>query len=413
MTFYERIQRSASQKLRWAAFFMAYPFWIVIQNISFYFMIYFYTTASRYHVKLFRVGSLMSIAAVIMAIAAITSAIGAQIKLGHVFFLNTFSVLPNYIYWATLIIGIGNICCKVIKLMDLYKMIFWGVIFSVVSYHILNPIFDLIPIYKNPSPNSFAFVLIIFGPIATSYLHEKKKNLLYTIIFIIALTLAGFLSGSRSGSILTLVGCFMVLSLKSWVSMIIVAFMGIFLSIATPQILENQTVKNSIRNLNERTYTLLYETDETLETDRSYLTRLALIEKSMSIFKEHPLTGVGVGNFTKVEFDIQFDFEGGQYLESKEESIAVGTSAHNSYINFLSEGGILLFIPILFLMFYPIFYFVIKFNQIEGTERPLFIAIIMMCIHSWFISGMLNVYAWFLLAIANSYIIYKRPTRQL
>ncbi|MCC7532438.1 MAG: O-antigen ligase family protein [Bacteroidia bacterium] len=413
MFYYEKIKKSAGKKLEWAAFLMAYPFWVIVQNISFFVMISFYMTASRYYVKLFRVGSLMSIAAFIMIIAAIISSIGAEIKLTHELFLNTFTVLPNYIYWATLVIGIGNIGFKVIKVFELYKMIYWGVICSIISYHLFNPILDIIPLYNTPSPNSFAFTLIIFGPIATAYLYEKKKNLIYTICFILIVTLAGFMSGSRSGSILTLVGCLSVLSLKSWTNMLMVAFLGIFLNIAAPQVIENPKVKNLILNLNERTYSLIYETDETLETDRSFLTRLALIEKGMSIFKEHPITGVGIGNYTKVEFDIQFNFEGGQFLERKEESIAIGTSAHNSYINFLSEGGILLLLPIVFMMFYPIFYFITKFNQIKGIDKAIFIGIILMCIHSWFISGMLNVYAWFLVGIANSYIIYKRPSRTL
>jgi O-antigen ligase len=413
MFYYERIKKSAEKKLELAAFLMAYPFWIIVQNISFFVMISFYMTASKYSVKLFRVGSSMSIAAALMAIAVIVSVVGAQIKLGHDFFINTLEVLPNYIYWSTLVIGIGNIAFKVTNIERLYKAIFWGTIFTIFSYHLLSPLLGFLPIYRNPSQNSFAFTLIIFGPIATSYLHNFKKNTLLTVSFIVLATIAGFLSGSRSGSLLTLLGCFSVLAINSWINMTIVSFMGIFLFFAAPQILENPSVKNTIRGLNERTYTLLYETEETLETDRSYLTRLALIEKGMSIFKEHPITGVGVGNFTKVTFDIQFDFEGGQYLESKEETIAKGTSAHNSYINFLSEGGLLLLLPIIYLMFYPIFYFITRFNRIKGEEQAMFIGVIVMCIHSWFISGMLNVYAWFLLAIVNSYIIYKRPTRIL
>lgn len=413
MLYYERIKKSAEKKLEWATFLMAYPFWLLVQNISFFVMISFYATASRYSVKLFRVGSSMSIAAILMGIAAVISTIGAEIKLGHEYFLNTLSVLPNYIYWATLIIGIGNIAFKVTTIDRIYRAIFWGTVFTILSYHLLSPILGVLPIYRDPSPNSFAFTLIIFSPIATSYLHHKKKNLLYTVSFILLVTIAGFMSGSRSGSLLTLLGCFSVLAINSWLNMIMVSFLGLFLYVAAPQILENPGVKNTIRGLNERTYTLIYDTEETLETDRSYLTRLALIEKGMSIFKEHPITGVGIGNFTKVTFDIQFDFEGGQYLENKEDSIATGTSAHNSYINFLSEGGILLLIPILYLMFYPIVYFITRFGRINGPDQAMFIGVIVMCIHSWFISGMLNVYAWFLLALVNSYIIYKRPTHNL
>jgi O-antigen ligase len=410
MTFYERIQRSASQKLQWATFFMAYPFIVVVQNISFYFIIWFYIVTSRYYVKFFRVGSLMSIGAVLFAIGAIISTIGAGIKFDSDLFFNSVKILPNYIYWATLIIGLGNICFKIIKIIDLYRVIFWGVVASISSYHILPFIF---PFIGKVSQNAFAFLLIIFSPIATSYVHQSKRNNTITIFFIFIVTLAGFLSGSRSGSILTLIGCFSVLALNSWVNMIMLFFFTTFMTVAAPEIIVNPNVKSAIRGLNERTYELIYNTDETLETDLSYLTRLALIEKGMSIFKDHPITGVGVNNFTKLNFDIQFEFEGGQLLEHKEETIAEGTSAHNSYISVLSEGGILLLMPMLFLMFYPTFYFVTKFNQIDSKDRAIFIGVIFMSIHSWFISGMLNVFGWYLLGLANSYIIYKKPSREL
>ncbi len=413
MDYYEKIKISAGKKLQWVTFLMAYPFWAIVQNISFFVMISFYISASRYSVKLFRIGSLMSIGAVFLALASIISTISAQMKFGNEYLMNSLTVLPNYIYWATMIIGIGNIAFKVTTINKIFKTIFWGTLLSIISYNFLSPILNIIPFYRNLSPNGFAFVLIIFSPIATSYLHTKKKNLLYTLTFILIVTLAGFLSGSRSGSLLTLFGCFTVLAINNWMNMFLVLFTTIFLYIAAPQILESPSVRNSIKSLNPRTYALLYQTEETLETDRSYLTRLAMIEKGMTIFKEHPITGVGLNNFTKLTFDIQFDFEGGQYLESKEDLLGSSISAHNSYISFLSEGGILLFLPMLFLMFYPLIYFVAKFNQINGMPQALFIAVFVMCIHSWFISSMLNVYAWFLLAIVNSYIIYKRPTREL
>jgi O-antigen ligase len=135
-----------------------------------------------------------------------------------------------------------------------------------------------------------------------------------------------------------------------------------------------------------------------------------MIEKGVGIFNEHPITGVGVGNFTKVDFDIQFDFEGGHFIESKEDFLTTGTSAHNSYISLLAEGGLLLLIPVLLLIFIPITFFIFQFNQIHNLARALFISVLLMSVHSWFISGMINVYAWFLIGITNSYMIYRNET---
>jgi O-antigen ligase len=411
MDIYEKIRVSAEKKLNWVAYLIAYPFWVIVQNVSFFVMISFYLTASRSNVKPFRINGVMSIAALLTAIASVISSIGAEIKLSHQYFFSSLSVLPNYLYWTSIVIILGNIALKFTDLVKIYKYIFWGIISTIITYHLLFAVFSYLPIFKEQTPNGFAFILITFSPIATSYLHNTKKNLIYTISFILIVTLAGFLSGSRSGSLLTLIGGFAILAANSWQNMTILTFAGIFLTISAPQIMENPSIKNGIRTLNERTYSILYETENTLETDRSYLTRLAMIEKGMGIFEDHPITGVGVGNFTNVEYEIQFDFEGGHFIERLEDKLSKGTSAHNSYINFLTEGGLLMFIPILILILYPIFYFITNFNNINTSARALFISIIMMSIHSWFISGMVNVYAWFLLGITNSYIIYKNKTR--
>jgi O-antigen ligase len=181
--------------------------------------------------------------------------------------------------------------------------------------------------------------------------------------------------------------------------------------VALPEIKENQFVKQGIYKLNERTYELVYNTDNTLKTDRSYLTRLAMQEKGLNLFKENPITGVGLGNFHKTKGEIDYEFDGAELLENKDDFLSEGTSAHNSYISFLSEGGILVFIPFLFLLLYPIFYFLINFSRIEKHEKAIFISVIFMAIHSWFIVGMANVFGWFILGIVNSYIIHKRAVQ--
>jgi hypothetical protein len=59
-------------------------------------------------------------------------------------------------------------------------------------------------------------------------------------------------------------------------------------------------------------------------------------------------------------------------------------------------------------MFYPLVYFVINFNLIDESDKAVFISILFMCIHAWFISAMLNAFGWFVLGLANSYIIYHK-----
>lgn len=413
MEFYEKVKLKAGRELKLVAYFIAYPNWVLVQNISFFILLLFYRTASKHYVRGFTVRSIMSVVATLVFIGATCSVIGGGIKYGEEYFYHSLKLLPNYLYWATTVIFIGNLGLSMLKLQDIYKSFFWGLISLVITFFLLNPLLSIFPFYNASSDNSFAFLLILFSPMATAYVHYSKKNLTYTIAFILFVTLSGFLSGSRSGSLLTLAGSTLTLVLETWVKTLVTFFLVLFILIAAPYIKENQAVKKSILNLNERTYHLIYETEETLNTDFSYLTRLAMVEKGLELFEQNTFTGVGIGNFGKTNVDLDFNFEGGELIAHKDEILETGVSAHNSYISFLAEGGLLLFIPFVFLMFYPIFYFVTHFNSIETFEKAIFISIIFMCIHSWFISSMLNVFGWFVLGIANSYIINKNTQQTI
>lgn len=412
---YTNTIRSAKRYLSWASFFMAYPFWTIVQNLSFFYMLLFYQKSFQLPYRIFEIKSIMSAVAILFMIGSFTSTIGAGINLGHEYFIYAIKVLPNYLYWGVLVITVGNLSLKTINLMQFYKMFFFGLIGTCITFFIFKPYFQVIPFYRNVTQNNFAFIMICFGPMAVHYVSEKWKNGFFTVVAIVAISLCGIISGSRSGSLLVFAGCTLAVSLNSWLKIVVIGFVGFCIYLITPQLLQSPIVKSNILDLNERTYELIYETDETLSTDRSYLTRLAMIEKGMNIFEQYPIAGIGIGNFSNKTFEIDFNFEGSEFIEGKEEYLESKTNPHNSYISFLSEGGLLLFIPAAFLMLYPVFYFFGRFNSLKKDEKTLFISIIFMCIHSWFIAGMINVYGWFLLGIANSVILSKRniPTDEL
>jgi O-antigen ligase len=403
-----KILTRIKKRLNWVTYFMAFPFWTIYQNVSFFIVIGLYATTGKLYGRLLRVNSLVSFSAYLLIIGAVSSCINAGINQAYENFEFSITVLPNYIYWGVLVVFLGNVVFNLTNTFTLYKYVFLGYISSIITYYFLTPIFDPIPFYRNLSTNNFAFILIIFSPIATAYFQKKYNNTLYTLIFILVITLAGFLSGSRSASLLAGGGGLLVISINNWVKIMSVLFLGFFGYIALPQVIENPGVKKAIFQLNERTYDLLYSTEETFATDRSYLTRVAMINKGLNLFEKNPIAGIGIGNFQRTHEDIDFSFEGGEFLESRYENLENRISAHNSYISFLSEGGLLMFIPMLFLMFYPIIYFLINFNNIKQYDKAIFVSIIFMCVHAYFIVGMVNVYAWFLIGIANSYIIYNK-----
>ncbi len=401
------IIQTLSKPLLFATFFMAFPVFTIVQNISFFFLAYFFYKINAVTPQLLKVKTLMGVTAVFMIIAAFISTINAGLFFEIDNFKNAVKVLPNYTYWGVLIIFLGNVFFRFLSYEQLGKMVFLGLCANILGRFILNPILNLLPFYSPGSQNSFAFQLIIFAPIATSYMHKKYSNYFYTFAFIGVISLAGVLSGSRSASILVLVGATASVLLGNFIQISITAFLAIFASFVIPALIESPQVKTAIQQLNPRTYELLYETENTLQTDRSYLTRLAMIEKGLNIFEDHPISGIGIGNFMATEYGSDFKFEGAEFIEYREDEL-MRTNAHNSYISFLSEGGILLIIPMLLLMFAPTVFLIFNYFSIPNEHKGLFVGIIFMCIHSWFIAGMVNVMGWFLLSIANAYMLNFR-----
>lgn len=387
-----------------ATFFMAFPVFTIVQNISFFFLVYFFYKVNPITLQPFKPKSLMGLIAILMVIAAFLSTISAGINIGFDHFINAIKVLPNYTYWGVLIIFLGNVFFKFATYDQLGKIVFWGVCANVASRYIFYPILEFIPFYSFGSANSFAFQLIIYAPIASSYIHKKYNNYLYTFTFIGIISLAGVLSGSRSASILVLIGSSTSVLLGNLIQLTVMLFLGTLASFVIPAFIESPQVKTTLHELNPRTYELLYETESTLQTDRSYLTRLAMIEKGLNIFEDHPISGIGIGNFMATEYTIDFKFEGSEFIEYREDEL-MHTNSHNSYISFLSEGGILLLIPMLILIFTPTVFFITHYFSIPNEHKGLFIGIVFMSIHSWFIAGMVNVMGWFLLGLANAYII--------
>ena len=158
-----------------------------------------------------------------------------------------------------------------------------------------------------------------------------------------------------------------------------------------------EIVKNTIESSSPRIYQLIYESDEMVEQDQSYLFRIAMIEKGLNLFEKYPLTGVGLFNFSNTEGEIEGNFEGAQLIINKDELQSLG--AHNSYIAVLSEGGLFMFVPFILLLVTVILKFGFNIYQINFKNYPIFWGCFGMYVHFSSGTGYVNVYSWFMIAI--------------
>lgn len=385
-------------------FFNAFPVIMIVQNLSFFIFPFLATTLIRKKNLLFRNINKIEFVVILFAVGAILSVLFSLSQPLEGSFSRSLAVLPNYLYWSFLIL-LFSFYAKELDYLLIYKAVYRGTTFTVVYFYTLSSSLGESSIFfKGLQQNIFSFILICFAPMVVFYVKDKYGQR-WAIVAAILIILAGTLSGSRSGSILTLFTCFLTLysSKLNIPQLVIIAI----IFIAGSVVIQLEAVKSAIFSLNERTYYIIYETEETLTTDQSYLIRLAQVEKGLGLFQENPFFGIGLNNFTYRPYSFKGDFEGfdrlkgiGDYLDQ--------TSSHNSYIGVLAEGGVFLFIPFVLIIILLLTYFIRNFRSMPDYQKPFFWGVIGMCIHLYFIFAIVNVFAWMLLALAASTIKYNK-----
>lgn len=374
---------------------MAFPAILLVQNLSIYLFPFVILAAWRLIGFPLKYRHFIQFFALFFAFAAVASVYNIPSGLWHSNLENALQVLPNYLYWALLIWLLVSVR-PYLEITQISGAIFYGLILSVIYFFFLQRSgLTVLPIFKGLTQNAFAFILICFAPIAASY-SRRKYGAAGGLAFAVLFSLAGFLSESRSSSVLVVLGILLVYLVERYrisVVFLIMVFTGPLVFFIS----QSDVAKRLVMSLNERTYELIYNSDETFKSDRSYLVRRAMIEKGLAIHERYPLTGIGLNNFANYTVKIPGNFEGAYLVKDKRGLNE--TSAHNSYIGMLAEGGLFLLLSFLAIITSAMAYFFISCAKMPSHDRPFFIGLLMMSIHLYFIMAIVNVFAWFLIGI--------------
>lgn len=339
-----------------------------------------------------RVNHYFQFVAILFSIGAIASTFDSHD------FKRSLIVLPNYLYWSFIIIFFYNYR----KLLDynlISKAITKGIIFLNVYYWLIERTIQVqLPAFKYIGENGYAVLMICFVPLALKRI-ELQKGLRTAIVFAIASMLLGFLSGSRAGSVLIALGAFLTLvgNRLNTKRLILIGVTGFITYWA---IFNAAIVKLAITSLSEETSTLIYDTQDVVEKDGSVLLRKAMVEKGLILFENEPLTGLGLNNWSEHEVDFRGDFVGAERIIHKDRLEKF--SAHNSYISFLGEGGLLVFVPFVLILLITLVTMLRQYSKLDNIQRPILWGLLMMSIHIYFISAMLNSFTWFFIAIGGA-----------
>ncbi len=396
---------SQSEKiLFWYSFFMAFPIIVPVFNISIYIFPLLLVSFKRRYGYVFRWKGVTTLILFLLATGIVINFF-SLLRLDNSDFLRrAIQVIPNYLYWLLLIWFLYS-QRENLRLNLISKALFWGVVSTTIFYFFITPLRPsaYLPFIKYLSQNNYAFLIITFTPVAIRYTYFRYGRF-RAWIFLIIMIVSGFLSGSRSSSILVLLGGFVSMYLDSFHRKKIIRFgwIGIVLFL----FFQMSVIETLIKSLNPRTHDLLYQTSSTLKTDRSYLVRQAQIEKGLEIFKKKPFTGIGLNNFTSyTEVELPGSFEGAKYVINKPG--ITETSSHNSYINLLAEGGLALAVPFGLLIIYTLVLLARVYKALNNNEIVYVVGFIMMLVHLYFIAAIVNVFCWFNIGIVLTLLKLK------
>jgi len=147
-----------------------------------------------------------------------------------------------------------------------------------------------------------------------------------------------------------------------------------------------------------------YATFENLEKDKSYMIRQAMIQKALILFENSPIIGVGASRFTKTYAEL--DLSG--TLSYGNEEVFNRKSAHNSYLDFLAETGLIGAVPFMILLIILTFKgSIITITGIRAKKwflLAIFIGFVQMSIHMWAIATLTNTSNWFVYGLVAAMI---------
>jgi O-antigen ligase len=156
-----------------------------------------------------------------------------------------------------------------------------------------------------------------------------------------------------------------------------------------------------------------FSTFESLELDKSYMSRHALNQKSWRLFSQSPLFGIGPGRFMDVYVPLDLPEI---FARAVEENIN-RKGSHNSYLSYLAEGGVIGTLPLALLLALLALRgapaAVALNSRGEHWALAVYCSFIAMSVHFWALSGLTGTHAWFVYGLLAGMIsLAARARRQ-
>ncbi|PKO04180.1 MAG: hypothetical protein CVU41_18435 [Chloroflexi bacterium HGW-Chloroflexi-3] len=257
--------------------------------------------------------------------------------------------------------------------------------------------------------NSYGFLFSTFSPFLLIFiLHYQGWKRFWSGAGLLMLWGAVAINGSRGSWVAVATGLaflLMILLLTRtrkfvdvFVGLSLLVSLAVLLFIGIPQL--SDAVINRFDTFNQ------------LEQDKSFAIRLLMNQKATRLFIESPMIGVGPTRFTVTSTELNIP----SLLSYASQSHFDSKSAHNSYLAYLAETGLVGSIPFAMLLMILIMK---GFSQVKWFSRhnqywalAIYLSFIQMSIHMWVITSLNNSGTWFIYGLTGAVIMLGQSIRQ-
>jgi len=319
----------------------------------------------------------------------------------------TLQTILQFFYWISMALFIKTYI-PFINFKSFSKYIFIGLFISVIAFYFF-PIqheSDFLSLNFKFTRNAFVYNVLAFFPLIFWYIlnsHLRRLRWIFVIFFILSI----LFSGGRAGFVLILLQFVLILPIINIRSkkLYFVSILSISFAISVWFVFENSPIfdiiSNKVEVINPRAASLINKsgTEGDLTIDKSWLIRKLMVDKAIEINKEYPILGIGWFNFRNygARIETQNDYEytrgfGSDFLNTR--------SAHNSYVQYLAEGGILGFVLLLIILLMSIkniFYKLLNGNF--NINDLSLLSLVTLMIYFYVISSLSGANTWLLIGL--------------
>jgi O-antigen ligase len=409
-----KFPRSIQRKINLFAFFLAFPaFDLLSFSVTFYFFIALIIDCGAFWKKSYKGKILFTSFLIVGTLSTLLTPIANTF---HDF--NFLKTLIQFYYW----IGVASfftIYFHRIDLFQLSKWIFYGALSYTFAFYVLEINFEsaFISITCTPGRNAYVFNILATAPMCYIFLKRQKRS--YLILSYFFFLTAMLISNGRSGSIIILIELLMISlvisrSFNRLFKVLIPVFFFLFLL--------NQTdvfagymyqIADQVEPINPRFANLIRGEEEgDLTKDKSWLIRKLMIDKGMEIISKHPFLGVGPSNFKAYHAELKSFVRYDRLQHVDRRKFEMNTSPHNTYLQSLTEFGIVGSCFFYLILLRPLLYLIrLFYNDRLRVQHLFLISLLGMCIHFYAIASLTGALPWFVIGLA--WALLNHPKTQL